>query len=275
MEKILLLLNAQQFDQNVTEFACRIAALAETKLTGVVLKNIYANEPVIARVQASEFELQTQSRFEEKQQIETDRVGEAFLAVCRSHNIEASVIFKTGEPIQTALAESRFADLLIVHPLLSFYEEEGNLPSHFTKEILANAECPVLLAPEKTDSIDEIVFCYDGSVSSVYAIRQFTYLFPELTNVNATLLMVQPEAGEGEEAMQKMAEYLQHHYPAIQTKSLEGNVKDELFAYFFLKAKMLIVMGAYGRNMLSTLLRKSNADILIRSVSAPVFITHR
>jgi hypothetical protein len=33
-------------------------------------------------------------------------------------------------------------------------------------------------------------------------------------------------------------------------------------------------MGAYGRSMLSNFFKKSNADVLMRVVDLPLFVTH-
>ncbi|MGZ5190837.1 MAG: universal stress protein, partial [Flavisolibacter sp.] len=68
--------------------------------------------------------------------------------------------------------------------------------------------------------------------------------------------------------------WLSAHYISVDYQSLKGDVKDELFTWFFMKERKLIVMGAYGRPMLSRFFKKSNADVLIRSVDLPLFITH-
>ncbi len=36
----------------------------------------------------------------------------------------------------------------------------------------------------------------------------------------------------------------------------------------------MVVMGAYGRNMLSRFFRQSHADLLIKTLAYPVFSTH-
>jgi nucleotide-binding universal stress UspA family protein len=51
-------------------------------------------------------------------------------------------------------------------------------------------------------------------------------------------------------------------------------VEDELVNYFLMKKNKLIVMGAYGRSMLSSFFKRSSADALIRILDLPIFITH-
>ena len=79
---------------------------------------------------------------------------------------------------------------------------------------------------------------------------------------------------EYNEADRKMMEWLRANYPSVCYQSLKGDAKDGLFTYFFMAKNKIIVMGAYGRSMLSNFFRKSSADILIRTVDLPLFITH-
>jgi hypothetical protein len=131
------------------------------------------------------------------------------------------------------------------------------------------------MAPERSTEIEEIVFCYDGSASSVFAIKQFTYLFPEFSSRPALLLEVsRPGQVEFDEAHRRMLAWLRAHYHSAYYHVLEGNTEDELFVYFFMKRKKMVVMGAYGRKLIAGLFRKSNADVLIRAVDLPLFVSH-
>lgn len=281
MEKILLVLKAQKPDIASIAFACKIASLAKTKLTGLFLENIYVSSTPVLLPEASFFPYagmvaMPQINTETAVGTEIEQSIAVFKEECRRRAVAATVCVEKGEPIQKVLSESRYADLLILDPKLDFYQDGSQLPSHFTKEILANAECPVLLSPEKVDEIEEIVFCYDGSASSVFAIKQFTYLFQGLSDRKTVLLRVNKTGLEElDNSYQRMQEWLQAHYPAVQLQLLKGNAKDQLFSYLFKKTGKIIVMGAYGRSLLSTFFRRSNADVLIRTIDMPIFITHQ
>ena len=61
-----------------------------------------------------------------------------------------------------------------------FYENIGIHSSYdYLKDVLHDVACPVLLVPEKFDFPESVILAYDGSEESVYAIKQFAYLFPE------------------------------------------------------------------------------------------------
>jgi len=275
MEKILLVINARQPDVFSIDFACRIANLAQTKLTGLFIENLYFEYIPVNGIDNDSYFATVNKTANRMTTVDADQSVRLFKEECLRKGIKPEIYVDQGEPIQQIVFESRFADLLIIDPEISFYNREESLPSHFVKEVLAKAECPVLLAPENFESIDEIVFCYDGSNSSVFAIKQLTYLFPELNDRKALLLEVNSSGREEfTEGHRRMMEWLRSHYRTVYYHALKGEVEDQLFNYFFMKKKMLIAIGAYGRSMLSHFFHKSNADILIRMVDLPIFITH-
>lgn len=275
MEKILLVLNAQQPDAASIDFACKVAAYAGSSLTGLFIENVYAAGAPLTTAEGSYIPASGEGETTMAVLTETERAIKIFLDKCREKAITTQVCVEKGEPIQKVLAESRFADMVVLDPELHFYNESTQLPSHFTKEILSRAECPVMLAPEMSQDIQEIVFCYDSSASSVYAIKQFTYLFPALSGMPVRVLEVNKTGRDDEdENHHNLKEWLQAHYTTVYSQTLQGEAREELFDYLFEKTGKVVVMGAYGRSLLSTFFRRSSADVLIRTIDMPIFITH-
>ena len=271
MEKILLIINANRPDIASIDFACRIAAFAQSGLTGLFIENLFFEQTTkaLAATQMSQVHETAGVR------TDTDQAVRIFSEECERKGISSDVYIDTGEPVQEVIFESRFADLLIVDPDISFYGREEIVPSHFIKEILTRAECPVLIAPQVFEDIDEIIFSYDGSASSVFAIKLFTYLFPGFKNRNVTLLEIKKSAEEEfDKSHRRVMQLLRDHFETVYYHVMKGDVNDELFVSFFMKKKKLIVMGAYGRSMLSRFFKRSSAEALIRMVDLPIFITH-
>ena len=274
MEKILLVLNARKPNSISIDFACHVAKLANTKLTGLFVENHFV-ELIPVDIDGPSYFDTVNKIVNTTTTVDTDQSVRLFKEECQRRGVSFEVYIDRGEPIQELLFESRFADLLIVEPDIGYYNRQEAFPSHLVKEILAKAECPVLLVPEKCSDVDEIVFCYDDTASSVFAIKQFTYLFPEFRDKKAMLLEVTPTSEETfDESHRRMMNWLRVHYKNVYYHGLKGNVKDELFSYFFMKEKKWIVIGAYGRSFLSNLFKKSKAEVLIRMVDLPIFITH-
>lgn len=271
MEKILVVMNAHKPDMDTIDFACRMASIAGTRLTGLFIDNVFF-EYATPDIGLSYFHNTGKSRTLTADVEQTVRI---FKDECLKNGIDPEVYIDQGEAIQETIQESRFADLMILEPGIGFFSGQEPPPSHFAREILQFSECPILLAPRLFDGLDEITFCYDGSASAVFAIKQFTYLFPELADKKVMLLEINRSSREEfDEKDRRMMVWLRAHYKMVYYHSLKGDVKDELFAYFFMKRKTMIVMGAYGRSIISQLLRKSNADRIIRTVDLPLFVTH-
>lgn len=275
MEKIILVMNAHNPNIFTIDFACNIVNLAKSQLTGLFIENLYFDYVPIDGINGGSYFAAVNKTTNASVVADTDKSIRLFKEECLRKGIKPGIYVDEGEPIQKIVFESRFADLVIIDPQVSFYNRDEPLPSHFVKEILERSECPVLLAPTKFESIDEIVFCYDGSASSVFAIKQLTHFLPELNERKVLLLEVsQKSEEEFTESHRRMMDWLHSHYQRVYYHSLTGDVKEELFNYFLKKEKILIVIGAYGRSMLSNFFRKSSADVLIRTIDLPIFITH-
>jgi hypothetical protein len=165
--------------------------------------------------------------------------------------------------------------MIIVDPEMSFKKKIESAPSDFVRDLLAEAECPVIIAPESFEGIDEIVFTYDASCSSVLAIRQFTYLFPECKDKKITLLEVNREHEAAIRSKPKISEWLKTHYDHVNFTVLAGDPSEELFKYFQGKENLLLVMGAFGRGMFSSLFRPSLAQQIVGTTNFPIFIAHQ
>ncbi|HET7896178.1 MAG TPA: hypothetical protein VFL47_00865, partial [Flavisolibacter sp.] len=116
MEKIVLVLNAQKPDMVSIDFACRIASLTASKLTGLFVENIFRfNAPDVT--DGSYFEATTIAGEASTGVLtDTDHAIKIFLDECQLVKVPASVCVAKAEPIQRVITESRFADLLILDP---------------------------------------------------------------------------------------------------------------------------------------------------------------
>ncbi len=165
--------------------------------------------------------------------------------------------------------------MMIIDPETSFENKTESTPTRFTKEILAVAECPVIIAPYSFDGIKEIAFAYDGSKSAVFAIKEFVHLFPALSNHNLTVLQVSEQKIMPFKREDKIQELLSAHFSNISYQHLQGKPADELFGYLLNKKNVFVVMGAYGRGILSNLFSHSTADLVVKTINLPIFIAHR
>jgi hypothetical protein len=272
MEKILVAIDVSQINTNVLDFACYIAKLTNSKLIGVFVEDgEAAKAPVTEYVSESGSGMLPGTK---EQVNQYDKNIHLFTELCRKKQTNCSVHFDQGLPVTGVTKESRFADLLIVDPEMSLRSKKEGTPTHFIKEVLAKSECPVVIAPFNFNPIDEIVFAYDGGQSAVFAIKQFTYLFPEFTDKKVTLVQVNEKEDQPIVERERVGELLQMHYSAIGYHHLYGNAGNELYSYLRAKKNVFVVMGAFGRSMLSDFFKHSTAELIVETINLPVFIAH-
>ena len=278
MENVLLILDGTKPDKPTLEFACYIAGITRSKIQALFGGKIKEHElPVRKELFAFPYvETIVAGDIPENQRIlnsiheNTQWFGKA----CAYRDVNYSIRSRNKISVAEIIRESRFVDMLIINPEMSLSGgNEGN-PTRFVKEILAGAECPVLLPPYSFDGISEIAFAYDGGEASVFAIKQFIHLFPELCNKPVSLVRI----GENDEQFvkenEKIMQLLNAHYSGVKFVHLTGNPENELFNYLLGKKEVFVVMGAFGRNPVSNLFRRSTAELSLKTINLPFFITH-
>lgn len=278
MEKILLAIDGISLNRNGLDFACYLARLTKSKVTGVFLENLVADEkPVLKQMQGLRYvdwEVDEKSyEYTSKMRL-IERNISMFKEGCISREVRFSVHRDRGVPARQLIEESRFADVIIVDSETSFNKRYEGVPTEFVRDILKKTECPVIVAAENFDAIDEIMFTYNGSSSSVFALKQFTYLFPQFHDKKVSIIQVNKEGKWEDSHKYKFKEWLKEHYNDLHFEALKGETDSELFDYAFGKENIFLVMGAYGRNALSRFFKRSHADLLIQTVMGPIFIAH-
>lgn len=277
MEKILLALDRHLYNTNVAEFACYLARLTSSQLKVIYFQDAEKEPASGETVKDASGELSSQAVVNDKKLV-MKPVPDNLIhleSACHNRGIKIRIHENKREPLSELISETRFADMLVLDPEMSFGDRREAMPAGFMKELLAHSECPVVIAPYSFNGVEEIIFAYDGNASSTFAIKQFTYLFPELTDLKLTILQVSEEQDAPLIEKEKIIAFLQTHYSAIGYRILEGNAKEELFRYLHDKKNLFVVMGAYGRKNLVSLFRHSTADLLLKAVNLPLFIAHK
>ena len=278
MEKILLAIDAINPDKNALEFACYLGRLTKSKITGIFLENLVAEERAVLKhsngLHYMDWEVDVKSdEYKSKKGLIEKNIS-FFKEGCINRGVRFALHRDRGMPAREVIKESRFADLLIVDTETSFNKRYEGVPTEFVRDVLTKAECPVIIAPESFETIDEIIFTFNGSPSSVFAIKQFTYLLPQLHDKKVSIVQVTREGQWEDSDMYKFKEWLKEHYTDLHFEILKGETDSTLFDYAFEKENIFLVMGAYGRNSLSRFFKRSHADLLIKTVTQPIFIAH-
>ena len=181
-----------------------------------------------------------------------------------------------GVPLQELMHESAFSDLIIIDSHTSFFTIGNNTPSPFLKDFLADSHCPVLIVPHTYSFFDKAVLCYDGTPSSAYAIKSFSYLFPELNDLKTVVVSVNEKPNSHLKDGHNFKDLIHAHFKGAEFEVLTGEANEELIKYLKLNGEnSIVVMGAYGRNAISRLFHQSLSNKVIKELNIPVFITHQ
>lgn len=262
MERVLVLIDETGINRETMEFATYIANLTKSKLTAVFLESpsftVHSDVPVAEQKARSIGDMKM-----------------AFTRFCDNHQLGMKPELIEVTRLEDVYLQTRFADLIIINADTGATGDREVVPSHVATAVLKNAECPVFVAPLSCKPMNEIVFTYDGSPSSVFAIREFTHLFPEFSEMNATFLEVNPDFTSDINFKKSITDYLDSHYKYVSHLILKGSASDEIFAYLLDKKDVIVVMGSYGKKFLHSVFHRSTASLLLKTTTLPVFISHK
>ena len=269
MKKILLLINDYKVPTTALNFAVNLAVQNKATLYGIFIQSleynnfsynlsndINASEPVVTKLTDDDAHLTL-----------LNRSLKSFADTCNAANISYKNHIINTIHLDTLIDYSAFADLIVC--------DADTNPIHYSMNtLLADTHCPILMINKDYINTDTLVFAYDDKLSSIYAIRLFTYLFDFYKNLPVHFVSVVPINVIGLEYDDLIREWLPLHYPNAKIKIIRGETKSELTNYINSLANPLIIMGAFGRSSLSRFLKESLANYIMTQTNAPIFIAH-
>lgn len=188
------------------------------------------------------------------------------------YNIHKNKMFA----LETLINESYYADMILIDGNEKFSNVDYSKPSHFIKSVLSDSHCPILVVRSDWKPVEKFVFAYDGSPSSIYAIKQFSYLFLT-TQMPVEILMVSDEKHTNHLPNEHLLkELLKHKYDTVLRSVIKSsNTEDSIVNHLHAENKnCMLVLGAYQRSSFSRWLYQSIADTFIYELDIPLFIAH-
>jgi nucleotide-binding universal stress UspA family protein len=274
MKKILLAFDGTSFSEGAFEFARQINSLNPVLLTGVFIPQLsYANLWSYANGMAGPTYVPL---LETDDSDAIEKSIRLFEQLCTEYSIKYTIhkdFFDFALP--ELKKETRFADLLVISSEI-FYKDLGRQnPSEYLKDALHSSECPVIVVPEKFKFPKVNILAYDGSESSVFAIKQFAYIFPELTSQETLLFYISPSEDEKLPDNEKAEELVRQHFSNVSFLKLSLNPKKHFTDWINNNPDAILVSGSFGRSSLSEMFRKSFVANIIAEHKLPVFIAHK
>ena len=274
MKKILLAFDGVNFSEGAFEFARKMNELSPILLTGVFTPLIDYSS--LWGYSAAASAGMVVPMLEEEDAVQIENSIKRFRMLCESAHIEYRIHKDFTDFALPALKkESRFADLMILGSE-SFYQHIGiNEPNSYLKDAVHDAECPVLIVPEHFELPEKNILAYDGTESSVYAIKQFAYLFPDFTDNKTVLLYAKDNDEIAFPDEQNIEELVSRHFTNLTLFKMSIDPKKYFALWIGEKKNSILVSGAYSRSSFSMMFKKSFVSDVIRDHKIPVFIANR
>ena len=273
MRKVIIAFDGSHFSKGAFELACRLNEQETILLIGTFLPELdLAGLGYAYSFGGGGVYIPLQETVDEG--IVDENINQ-FKYDCVKQQIEFRVHKDHSPYAITALQkESRFADLMIIGSQQFYDNLKLEVPNEYLRDILHDTECPVIVAPEQFDYPENIVLAYDGSRSSVYAIKMFAYLFPDLCKRPTTLVYANVQHVEDMPDEDYIEELAGRHFSDLEIMRLDLRDQDTFQTWMEEVPKPILVSGAFGRSGLSNIFKKSFVTHLISDYKYPVFIAH-
>ena len=276
-KKFLAVFDGYRFSQSTLDYAIQLTTDSNAFLVGVFLDDplyhTYSATEVAGSGKNADHLL---AQMNKKDQKKRDESVNLFQKACGQAGINYTFHRDANIALPELKQESVFADLIIISDSETFNRFEEKSPTRFIRELLGDVQCPVLIVPEKFQPIDKITMLYDGGLSSVFAIKMFSYIFNEIENIPVEVFTVKEKARGSHLPNNKLIrEFIKRHFPKAKYYVTKGNAEEQILGHLRNhKENELVVLGAYRRSELSRWLKTSMADILIEELDTPLFIAH-
>lgn len=273
MNKVVLLSDKEQLPKGAADFACMLHEQNPILLSGIFLPQVdywnslyyysYGMGVPVPYFPSATAEV-AQSAVQE------------FKTLCERNGIEYRIREKAYENIKEELrTETRFADLLLFSNEAFYKHLDDVVSDEYTDETVHLAECPVVILPEKYQRPDNIILAYDGSASSVFAMKQFAHLMPALAHLPALLVYVTGDESRQIPELPYLKEWATRHFPDLTIMRLDIDRKKYFGTWISEQKSAMLVAGAQGRSSISELFRRSFVRELMEEHMLPIFIAHR
>ncbi|MBK9732858.1 MAG: universal stress protein [Chitinophagaceae bacterium] len=277
MKKILAVFDGVNYSDQTASFGIELAQKTDSLLVGVFLHDLSYSRFVYAY--AWDIPTQYYYGFQEIEKEDNVKITEnmkVFTRQCEEKRVKHKIHLDSGVPLQELLKESAFTDLLLIDNKTSFMRIGDRSPSLFLKDLLAESKCPVLILPDEKPSINRVVIAYDGSDSSVFAMKMYSYLFPQWNDIPTNVVTVNHSTSNHVPKNRDIKDLASEHFKNLTFTVLNGEPEEELKK--FLKKDgndVLVVLGAYGRSALSRMFHSSISNRILTEVKVPLFIAHQ
>jgi len=277
MKKVLLAFDGSNFSEGAFEFARRLNDFEPILATGVFMPQVdYANLWSYAAAANAGTGLAYIPLIEEEESDLVRNNVQRFEELCQKNGIAYRVhqdLFDFALP--ELKKESRFADVIILGGELFYKGISETNQFLYLRDAIHATESPIIIVPEKYEFPTTNVLAYDGSSESVYALKQFAYLLPDLAKNPTLLVYSEGDQDKDFPSKQQIVELATQHYRDLTFYKLELNPRKFFNTWITNEKGSILICGSFSRSAFSQLFKKSFIRDIIIDHKIPVFIAHK
>ncbi len=277
MLKIVAAFDGLKFSLSTQQYAIYLAKKLDAFLTIVFLDDkTYTSYKIYDLVLADGVSESKLKQAQNEDQINRQYAAQQINKICIKEGIRFTIHHDQNYAINELLHESVFSDLLIINYNEKFSHHEEEFPSKFISNLLSESSCPILLVPNSFSPIDKNIFFYDGSPTSVYAIKMFAQLFPFFAQMPLDVVAINSSQNGNylyDNLLIKELINRHFHYPTFTV--LKGSPEIEAIDFLKIEKKnAMVILGSYGRTKLSRWFKSSFVEAIVKEFSIPIFLSH-
>lgn len=277
IETILVPTDGSEYGKTAIEYGIYMAKRLDATLIGLHVIDINVIQgPVFTEVCGTMGIPATPEYFpqvEQKLHEQADMILAAFKEKCDAARVPAETRKEMGVIEQVIIEEGKKADLIVLARRGEhFHLAKGAIIGSTAEMVVRNAGKPVMVTPFKFREIESVGLAYDGSPPAEKALRLAIFLCEQLSWPLTTVIVT----GDQKYASQlttRLEEAFDDHQINETTVILPGSEGKTLVKFLEEGSVELIIMGAYGHNLLRRLLGGSTTSYVIRHSPLPVLLT--
>lgn len=277
VEKILIPIDGSDYGKTAIEYGLYMAQKLNATLIGLHVIDINIIQgPVITEICGTMGIPATPEYFpllEKRLHEQADAILSSFKAACEARNVRAEAKKEVGIIEQVIIEEGKNTDwIILARRGEHFHLAKGAIIGSTAESVVRNVGKPVIVTPYKFREIESIALAYDGSPPAENALRLAIFLSEQLSWPLTTLIVTNDQKYASQLTI-KLEEAFDSHPINETTVILSGHEGKALVKFLEEGSVELLVMGAYGHNILRRLLGGSTTSYVIRHSPAPVLLT--
>lgn len=283
IKNVLVRLKTGRQDSPAEKYAISMAAALDAHITGIAFAyDSIGSVSQLGYMVAAVGEERQWPDTEKQQWLDNKEAARAALDRFSKAADRAALSFEPiMSPADPADIGSRFGRIARLYDLSVVDQPESNGPEQRIVEgALFDSGRPVIVVPyiqAQPFKLDRLMICWDDSRSAVRAIVDAMSLLARAERIEV-VTVVNNEADRGSDLDgASIGQYLAHHGLHVQINSIirgQITVADALLSHAADSGPSLIVMGGYGHSRLRELVLGGVTRSVLRSMTAPVFLSH-